>query len=75
MDKEVREYHASGGFGMMGIVVGLLLAVVIVIGGFFIYSDGGLERSASGPSVTTEAPSTSGSGGGKGPSITIDRGK
>ena len=67
-DREIHEVHThsgdSGGTGMMGVVLGLLIAAVVVFGGFYIYSHGGFDRSASGPSVTVTTPGTTGQGGG-----------
>jgi hypothetical protein len=48
----------------MGMIVGLLLAAVLVLGGIFYFANGGFDRTASGPNVTIKAPSTTGSGGG-----------
>jgi hypothetical protein len=66
-DKEVREIHthSGGDGGMSGVVIGLIVAAVVIVGGFFLYANGGFDRTASGPNVTIKAPSTTGGGGGK----------
>jgi hypothetical protein len=65
-DKEVREIHthSGGDGGMAGVVVAIIVAAVVLVGGFFIYANGGMNQTASGPNVTIKAPSTTGSGGG-----------
>jgi hypothetical protein len=63
-DKEIIHTSGDGGSGMAGVMVGLLVAAVVIIGAFFIISNGGFDRTASGPNVTIKAPATTGGGGG-----------
>jgi hypothetical protein len=63
-DKEIIHTSSGDGGAGIGMIVGLLLAAVIVVGGLFVFFNGGFDRTASGPSVTIKAPSTTGSGGG-----------
>ena len=63
-DKEIIHTSSGDGGSGLGVVVGIVLAAVIVLGGLFLFANGGFDRTASGPSVTIKAPSTTGSGGG-----------
>lgn len=71
-DKEIREIHTSSGDGGagMGMVLGIVLVAVLVIGGFLFWTYGGNNRTAGGPSVTINTPTTGqgGMGGGGGAS-------
>jgi hypothetical protein len=61
-DKEIIHTSSGDGGAGIGMVVGILLAAVIVVGGLFVFFNGGFDRTASGPSVTIKAPSTTGGG-------------
>ena len=65
-DKEIREIHTSSGGdgGATGMVVGIVLVAALVLGGFFVWTYAGNNRTASGPNVTLTTPSTTGQGGG-----------
>ena len=67
-DKEIREIHTSSGDGgaASGMVIGIVLAAVLVVGGFLFWTYAGNNRTASGPSVTINAPTTGQGGGGMG---------
>ena len=51
-DKEVREVHTSSGDGgaASGMVIGIILVAALVVGGFFVWTYAGNNRTASGPS-------------------------
>jgi hypothetical protein len=67
-DKEIREVHTSSGGdgGASGMVIGIVLVAALVIGGFFVWTYAGNNRTASGPNVTITAPTTGQGGGGMG---------
>ena len=46
----------GGGDSGAGLIVGIILAVVLVIGGIWLFNSGAFKGPASGPSVTVEAP-------------------
>jgi hypothetical protein len=46
----------GGGDGGAGLVIGIILAIALVIGGIWLFNNGFLSGPAAGPSVTVEAP-------------------
>ncbi len=65
-DKEIREIHTSSGDGgaATGMVLGIVLVAALVIGGFLFWNYAGNNRTAGGPSVTINTPTTGQGGGG-----------
>jgi hypothetical protein len=59
-DKEIHHYSGGDGGGAVGIVVGVLLAAVLVVGGLFLWANSGGSNVAKAPSVSI----TTGQGGG-----------
>jgi hypothetical protein len=46
----------GGDSGAGGLIVGVILAIVLVLGAIWLFNSGAFNGPASGPSVTVEAP-------------------